>query len=73
MGNTYYYSLGITGYELWKDPNDSDRLMVLYIGTQREQLAKSYKTQYTPGGRAFVRVGSGRRIYLDEALNTRIG
>jgi|GEM_PF-4164790 hypothetical protein len=73
MGNVYYYSLGITGDELWSDPNDSDRLMVLYAGIQREQIAKSYKIQHTPGGRAFVRVSNGRRIYLDEALNTRIG
>ncbi|ALP92500.1 hypothetical protein [Intestinimonas butyriciproducens] len=50
MGNTYYYSLDITGYELWSDPNDSDRLMVLYVGTQREQIAKSYKIQHTPSG-----------------------
>lgn len=51
MGNVYYYSLGITGDELWSDPNDSDRLMVLYAGIQREQIAKSYKIQHTPGGR----------------------
>ena len=37
MGNVYYYSLGITGDELWSDPNDSDRLMVLYAGIQHHK------------------------------------
>ena len=65
--NKYYYSLGLVGYELWSVSNDDEHLMVLYVGTQREQFARKHKIQYTPGGRAFVRP-HGRRIYLDEAL-----
>lgn len=50
MGNVYYYSLGITGDELWSDPNDSDRLMVLYAGIQREQIAKAIKSNILQAG-----------------------
>ncbi len=64
------YSLGITGYELWSDPDNSDRLMVLFVGTQREQIAKSYKVLQTRSGRQFVRP-YGRRIYLDQCLPVR--
>ena len=67
MSQKFYYSLGLTGYEPWAVPNDDEHLMVLYVGTQREQIARKHKIQYTSGGRAFVRT-YGRRIYLDEAL-----
>lgn len=66
-----YYSLGLTGYELWVDDDDlrDDTIHVLYVGTQPEQKAKRYKIQqrnkHNP--REFVRV-HGRRIYLDECL-----
>ncbi len=66
-----FYSLGLVGYELWTDPNDCDRMMVLYVGTQREQVARSYKVQMTPKGRPYVRP-HGRRIYLDLVLRTDI-
>lgn len=65
------YSLGITGYELWTDPDNTDRLMVLHVGTQREQIAKSYKVCRTRNGRQFVRP-YGRRIYLDQCSPVRI-
>lgn len=65
------YSLGITGYELWNDPANPDRLMVLSVGTQREQIAKSYKVCQTRSGRQFVRP-YGRRIYLDQCLPVRM-
>ncbi len=63
----YFYSLGITGYELWGDPNFPGHLMVLYVGTQREQIGKRYKVRQTKGGRQFVQP-NGRRIYLDQCL-----
>ncbi len=65
------YSLGITGYELWSDPDAPDHLMVLYVGTQREQTAKSYKVRQTRNGRQFVQP-YGRRIYLDQCLPVRM-
>jgi len=65
------YSLGITGYELWSDPDIPDHLMVLYVGTQREQTAKSYKVRQTRNGRQFVQP-YGRRIYLDQCLPVRM-
>lgn len=64
------YSLGITGYELWNDPDNPDRLMVLFAGTQREQIAQSYKVLQTKSGRQFVRP-YGRRIYLDQCSPVR--
>lgn len=67
MRQNYYYSMGLVGYEMWSIPNDSEHLMVLYVGTQPEQIARKYKIQTTPGGRMFVRP-NGRRIYLDETL-----
>lgn len=66
-----YYSLGLTGYDLWDDPNDPGRIMALYIGSQREQIAHSYKIQKTLAGRLFVRPNR-RRIYLDEVLSSNI-
>lgn len=60
-----YYSLGLTGYEI--GIKDDETALVLYVGTQREQIAKPYKIQYGTSGRAFVRP-YGRRIYLDECL-----
>lgn len=66
-----YYSLGLTGYELWQDPQDMDRMMVLFVGTQREQKARSYRIQQTHAGRMFVRP-NGRRIYLDEVMRTNV-
>ncbi len=63
----YFYSLGITGYELWSDPNFPGHLMVLYVGTQREQIGRRYKVRQTKGGRQFVQP-NGRRIYLDQCL-----
>ena len=70
--NFGYYSLGLTGYEVWDDPDAAgERMMVLFVGTQREQRARSYKIQTTAGGRAFVRP-NGRRVYLDECIRSDI-
>lgn len=66
----FTYSLGITGYELWSDPDNPDRLMVLFVGTQREQIAKSYKVLQTRSGCQFIRP-YGRCIYLDQCLPVR--
>lgn len=67
----YYYSLGLAGYELWVDDDDlrDDTIHVLFVGTQREQVARRYKLQNrnTRHPRSFVRV-YGRRIYLDECM-----
>ena len=60
-----YYSLGLTGYEIWPDPKNPNRMMALYVGTQQEQIARSYKVHVTRGGRCFIRP-YGRKIYLDE-------
>ena len=67
MTKSFYYPTGngITGYNVWRYRDDADHVMVLYVGTQREQLAHKYKVQHTPGGRPFVRP-NGRRIYIDE-------
>ena len=65
-----FYSLGITGYELWSELDNPDRLMVLYVGTQREQIARSYKIRRTKSGRSFVQP-NGRRIYLDQCLKRK--
>lgn len=66
-----YYSLGLTGYELWVDDDDlrDDTIHVLFVGTQREQVARRYKLQNRNirHPRSFVRV-YGRRIYLDECM-----
>lgn len=62
-----YYSLGLCGYEIWDSDNDSDKLNCLFVGTNREQIAREYKIQYMPNGRPFIRP-NGRRIYLDEVL-----
>lgn len=64
----YFYSLGITGYELWSSPSEPGHLMVLYVGTRRKQIAKHYKVRQTKGGRKFVQP-NGRRIYLDQCLS----
>lgn len=66
---TGYYSLGLTGYEI--TVKDQEMASVLFVGTQREQIAKDHKIQYLPSGRAFVRT-YGRRIYLDECMRTNI-
>lgn len=66
-----YYSLGLAGYELWVDDDDlrDDTIHVLFVGTQREQVARRYKLQNRNirHPRSFVRV-YGRRIYLDECM-----
>lgn len=66
-----YYSLGLTGYELWVNDDDlrDDTIHVLYVGSQREQIARRYKIQFRNKVhvRQFVRV-HGRRIYLDECV-----
>lgn len=66
-----YYSLGLTGYELWVDDDDlrDDTIHVLFVGAQREQVARRYKLQNRniSHPRSFVRV-YGRRIYLDECM-----
>lgn len=59
-----YYSLGLCGYEIWTDESDPDYMMVLFVGLEREQIARRYKICETPSGRLFVRP-NGRRIYLD--------
>ena len=60
-----YYSLGLTGYELWVNDQDlqEDKSHGLFIGTQREQKARRYKTQFRNKVhvRQFVRV-YGRRM-----------
>lgn len=67
----YYYSLGLTGYELWVDDDDvrDNTIHVLFVGTQREHVARRYKIQSRNkvNVRQFVRV-YGRRIYLDECM-----
>lgn len=71
MSRYYSYSLGITGYDLWVNDDDlrEGKIHVLYVGTQREQIAKRYKIQQRnkKNPREFVRV-CGRRIYLDECV-----
>ena len=62
---TGYYSLGLTGYEI--TIKNQDTASVLFVGTQREQIARDHKIQIAPSGRAFVRT-RGRRIYLDECM-----
>jgi hypothetical protein len=62
---TGYYSLGLAGYEV--TVRDEETASVLFVGTQREQIAHDHKIQYSPSGRAFVRT-YGRRIYLDQCL-----
>lgn len=62
-----FYSLGLCGYEIWPDKDDSERLMVLFTGPTTPQKARSYKVQYTTAGRPFVHPNH-RRIYLDEVL-----
>jgi len=64
-GKTVHYSPGITGWELWKDRNAEGCLKVLYVGTQSEQIARSYKIRQTKSGRQFVQP-YGHRIYLDQ-------
>lgn len=67
-----YYSLGLTGYELWVDDDDlrDDTMHVLFVGTDQEQVAKRYKIQFRNKVhvRQFVRV-HGRRIYLDQVTH----
>ena len=71
MYSKYYYSMGQVGYNLWVDDDDlrDDTIHVLFVGTQREQVARRYKLQNrnTRHPRSFVRV-YGRRIYLDECM-----
>ena len=71
MENKGYYSMGLCGYEMWLDPDDNDRMMVQFVGTDNEHKPRSYKIQETMSGRMFVRP-DGRRIYLDEVLRTNI-
>lgn len=65
------YSMGLCGYEIWDDPNDSDRMMARFIGGSKEYKDRSYTVQFTPAGRAFIRP-DGRRIYLDEVLRSNL-
>ena len=62
-----YYSMGLAGYEIWSDPENSDKLMARFVGTEKEHKARSYTVQYTTGGRPYIRP-DGRRIYLDDVL-----
>lgn len=67
-----YYSLGITGYELWVDDDDlrDDTIHVQFVGTDSTPATnRRYKLQNrnTRHPRSFVRV-YGRRIYLDECM-----
>lgn len=64
------YSLGITGYELWNCPDAPGYLMVLYVGGQKEQIARRYKVHRTASGRQFVQP-HGRRIYLDQCVTVK--
>lgn len=72
MNKTCYYPVypsGITGYEVWLCKDNTDYANVLYVGTQREQIAHRHKIQRTPSGRPFIRTsaaGYRRRIYVDE-------
>lgn len=70
-----YYSLGLTGYEIWATEEDvrDGKLHVLYVGATKEQIARRYKVQdrNVRKFRPFVRP-NGRRIYLDEALRVEV-
>ena len=41
-----YYSMGLAGYEVWPDPNNHERLMARFVGTEKEHQARSYKIRY---------------------------
>lgn len=69
--STGYYSLGLTGYEIWPDPKNPGRMMALYVGSGQEQVARSYKIHVSLSGRPFIRP-YGRRIYLDEVLRMEV-
>lgn len=66
-----YYSMGQVGYELWINDDDlrDDTMHVLFVGTDKEQVARRYKIQFRNKVhvRQFVRV-LGRSIYLDECM-----
>ena len=62
-----YYSMGLAGYEVWPDPENHEKLMARFVGTEKEHPARSYKIQETRSGKMFIRP-DGRRIYLDEIL-----
>lgn len=66
-GKAVYHSLGIAGWELWKDPDMAGYLRVLYVGTQKEQISRRYKIRQTKSGRQFVQP-YGWRIYLDQCF-----
>lgn len=38
--------MGLAGYEVWPDPNDHERLMARFVGTEKEHKARSYKIRY---------------------------
>ena len=59
--------MGLCGWKIWDDPQDSDRMMAQFQGTEKKENARSYKIQFTASGRAFIRP-YGRRIYMDEVL-----
>lgn len=61
------YSMGLAGWKIWEDPEDSDYLMAEFRGTENPHPARRYKIQYTTSGRAFIRP-YGHRIYADEVF-----
>lgn len=62
----YTYSLGLCGYELWPDPDDCQRMMVQFVGTEKKDRPKSYRI-FVRNEKLFVRV-SGRRVYLNQCM-----
>ncbi len=57
------YSVGLVGYQFF-ETDDPERYQLRWTG---DGETRTYKVQWTPGGRPYVRP-RGSRIYLDEVM-----